>query len=1443
MTTAPATSDKIIPQKFSIPLLLALIAAGLAGNYFNYEIFFNINFIFGSIFAMLALQFFGLGRGIFAAVMIATYTYVLWNHPYAIVIQTAEVAAVGWLMSRRKIGMVLADTLFWLLVGMPLAYFFYHIIMHITPANTYIIMTKQAVNGIVNALIARMIFTVFILRSRSSVLSYREIVYNLLAFFVLCPTLIILAVSSKTDFNDTDRQIRTVLKQDSQQMGYVLQTWLENRKIAIVSLAEQAVTTSAQQMQPRLEQAKKSDVNFLRVGLLDRTAIITAYFPLVDELGKSSIGISAADRPYFPILKQSLKPMLSEVLLGRVGVPKPRVFMLAPVLNQGKFDGYVIGVISLDQIRALLDKGTSLNNSLYTLLDKNGTVIMSNRSDQKVMTPFVRHNGAIIPLEEGISQWVPDAAAKISILDRWKNSSYIAETAVGSLSEWQLVVEQPLAPFQKMLYNKYSANLFMLFLLLIVTLAIAELISRRFFVTLGRIITITNELPNRLASNNVAINWPEGNAEEEIKLIYNFREMAETLSEQHTRIELQIAQLGLAQKMAKIGYWSFDIAAERLNWSDMMFEIFGCDPADGVPAYRKGPDSIPPGDWQMLDSAILGCIAGRPFHIVVRVNSSDNSIHYVETHGYPQCAVDGSITSLFGISQDVTERKLAEGALLRARDELELRVEERTRQLAATTHELSIILDNAPFGISKTVDRKQVLVNRKTEELFQYSREEMESETTRNMFPSDEAYEEFGQRAYPLLAQGLVFESVEEIIRKDGASLLVRFIAKAVESSDMSKGTIWMLEDVTELKRAEEALRYYGEIMKNITDGLSLIRLDSGTFVFTNPVFEKMFGYDPGELIGADVAIINAPGTGSPQETKDSILEIILATGEWHGEVENVKKDSSPFWCHADVSIFDHSQYGRVLLNVHSDITVRKQSEDLLKNSEERYRNLFELGADSLLMIDWNTGQILDHNLAALEMYGYTKEEFMALTPMRLSAEPAATDNSIQNNDVLVPLRWHRKKDGTVFPVEIHCTYFDNQGREVLVAAARDITLRKRLEDEVINARLMAESANRAKSEFLANMSHEIRTPMNGLLGMTQLLEMTDLTQEQQEYVTSLKLSGNNLVSLVNDILDLSKIEAGKIVIEPVEFDLRRAINEVYMMQKSFIFEKKLAFNITAADDIPNVIIGDQLRVKQILLNLLGNAAKFTKSGGITITAEVLERHYGSLVIQISVADTGIGISAEALETIFNPFVQEDGSTTRRFGGTGLGLTISRRLTGLMGGDISVESTQGVGSSFILKLPFTIPTMIDAVEIKAPVTIPVWDGPSLRILLVEDNPINMKFGTVLLGKHGHEVVTAVNGTESLEALDQGEFDLVLMDIQMSVMNGEEALRAIRTKEQGTSSHQRIIALTARALRGEKDRFLEGGFDGYLSKPMLTKELVAEMKRVMKLSFDSHEEGE
>jgi len=408
-----------------------------------------------------------------------------------------------------------------------------------------------------------------------------------------------------------------------------------------------------------------------------------------------------------------------------------------------------------------------------------------------------------------------------------------------------------------------------------------------------------------------------------------------------------------------------------------------------------------------------------------------------------------------------------------------------------------------------------------------------------------------------------------------------------------------------------------------------------------------------------------------------------------------------------------------------------------------------------------------------------------------------------------------------------------------LANLAWDIVVSKQAEEALQLAKIAAESANIAKTQFLQNMSHEIRTPLNGLLGMAQLLKMTDLTEEQQEYVDGLMLSGKNLLSLIRDILDLAKIEAGKVKIELTPFNLRRCIEDILLIMKFTAREKELVLNVDFSGAVPPVLVGDQLRVKQILLNLIGNATKFTAKGSITIAVNLLEQDDDPLLVQITVRDTGIGISPAALEEIFLPFVQEDGSMTRRYGGTGLGLTISRRLAELLGGTITVESTQKSGSCFTLVLPFSRAFVSDIVQDVPKNAALSWDGPPLNILLVEDNQANITFGSALLKKLGHNFIVATDGRECLAALEHGSFDLVLMDIHMPYMSGEEALCEIRRKELGAIFHQPVIALTAFSMRGEKQHFLDQGFDGYITKPIDIKELVREMKRVISV-FDAKE---
>jgi signal transduction histidine kinase len=403
--------------------------------------------------------------------------------------------------------------------------------------------------------------------------------------------------------------------------------------------------------------------------------------------------------------------------------------------------------------------------------------------------------------------------------------------------------------------------------------------------------------------------------------------------------------------------------------------------------------------------------------------------------------------------------------------------------------------------------------------------------------------------------------------------------------------------------------------------------------------------------------------------------------------------------------------------------------------------------------------------------------------------------------------------------------------KEELLARIKLHIQLKRINEELVKAKKAAEAAAEAKSIFLANMSHEIRTPMNGIIGMVDILKKTPLTPEQKEYVQIIESSGENLLTIINDILDYSKIEAGRIELEKIPINLREEINNVVKILQIQADRKNLSLIVEIDDDVPQFLIGDPVRLKQIIINLVNNAIKFTEKGNIRIVVEKQQINGTKAHLLFKVIDTGIGISEEGKKRLFKSFSQVDRSTTRKFGGTGLGLAICKNLSEMMGGEIGVESEVGVGSTFWFTVVLEISDKetyqksnksekIDNIKEKIKV--------KLNILLAEDNTINQKVALVNLNNLGHNTDVANNGKEAVEMFLKKNYDLIFMDIQMPEMDGIEATKKIREIEKKHNAIRKIpiIAMTANTMEGDKEKYLQAGMNDYVSKPFKQKELVA-----------------
>jgi PAS domain S-box-containing protein len=812
----------------------------------------------------------------------------------------------------------------------------------------------------------------------------------------------------------------------------------------------------------------------------------------------------------------------------------------------------------------------------------------------------------------------------------------------------------------------------------------------------------------------------------------------------------------------------------------------------------------------------------------------------------PAFADDGTVDFVVGCTRDITARKLTEEAL---------RKSEHAQRVIATQLESERARLTAAQAVAKVgsweTDLTTLVVtwSAETYRIFATDTDQFHgthAEFLTFLHPEDRAAVE-AAFAGSIGQQG-PFAIEHRLLLADGR---ITFLEERWQLIYDEQGqpirAVGTCQDISERKRSEQAIK---RTLQRLHDAQRIGQIgdwdwDLATQAITwSPQVFDIVGRDPRlgppRDYAENAAIYDAESQALMKE------KVTLAINS--GEAQNYElQGHRPNGEQLDVlgrAMPRIDESGRVLglYGTIQDITERKQVEESLRRSQTLLRMAGRLGRMGAWAVDLPEGTMTwsDEVCAIHDMPAGTvptvEEAINYFTPECRERLTAAFETCV--------------REGTAYDLELQITTAKNRRvwvRSICQAERdaagvirrvqgnfQDISDRKEASEALRSAKEAAEAANRAKSEFLANMSHEIRTPMNGIIGMTELVLDTDLEPEQREYLGMAKSSAHALLSLINNILDFSKIEAGKLELEAIDFRLRATINEMLKPLVIRAQQKGLELRTEVADGVPEQLLGDPLRLRQILLNFTDNALKFTERGSIVIKVAAGEENEREQCLHFSIADTGIGIPPEQREVIFEAFAQVDASTTRQYGGTGLGLAIVAQLVEQMRGKVWIENTVGQGATFHFTAWFglnqaTLPERAAYSEkIAEP---PVGEPARQRILLADDNAVNRALATALLTKRGHSVFQAMNGREAVERASAENFDLIFMDVQMPEMDGFQATSRIRKTELAHGRRTPIIAMTAHAMTGDRERCLAAGMDDYLSKPLHKPELFALLDRL------------
>jgi PAS domain S-box-containing protein len=739
--------------------------------------------------------------------------------------------------------------------------------------------------------------------------------------------------------------------------------------------------------------------------------------------------------------------------------------------------------------------------------------------------------------------------------------------------------------------------------------------------------------------------------------------------------------------------------------------------------------------------------------------------------------------------------------------------------------------ENASIGMAiVSLDGHWVKVNPALCQIVGYSSEELLALTFQDLTHPDDLDLDLSYAHQLLVGTISTYQIEKRYFHKQGHMVWILLDGSLVQDEQGNPlHFIAQIQEITARKEAQKTLELQSIIMHNMAGGVCLNKASDLTIVYTNPKFDAMFGYTDGELAGQPVGVLNYVDTEvTPDASVLDIVTQINQNGEAKYEVCNKKKDGRLFWCRVHTSMFEHPEYGTVYVSVQEDVTELKQAEQALQATTNRLNFLLNYSPVVIFSCkpdgDYR-GTFISENVK--EVLGYESMAFLEdgefwvhnLHPDDVERVLNGLANPFVNDFYFHEYRL-RRSDGVYRWILGQLRLIrDRAGRPVeMLGYLIDINDRKQAELELEQAKEAAETANRAKSMFLSNMSHELRTPLNAILGFTQLMSYDPvLTPELQNDLAIVNRSGEHLLELINDILDLSKIESGQMTLYLSDFDLKKFLRSIEQMLQFKAQSKGLKLIVERDPNLPQFVHTDEKKLYQVLVNLLGNAIKFTNQGSVTLRVRAQQSDQTSCRLSFEVEDTGVGIAPTEVDSLFKAFVQaEAGNKLNQ--GTGLGLAISQRFVQLMGSQIQVQSTLNRGSIFYFELEVKLPQAVClASELPQQRVIGIAAGqPTYRILVVEDLEENRRLLVKLLTSVGFEVREATQGVEALEIWESWFPDVIWMDLRMPVMDGYTATKRIREHPKGQETV--IIALTASVFEEDREKVLMAGCDEFMSKP-------------------------